>query len=291
MDDTILWQSNLSSMQVQLDALVKLLEEYGLFLQPKKSQLVCSGIVGVAKLRVGDTEIVPQPHNKGITVMNLPAGAGVCEMDVVACLLDRARGKYHSIRHMLVANSPINLRLRLLEKVVMGSMRWIIGAIFPTAKIQQQLNAAQIQCLKEMLHMHRRPGELWVDWEVRACRDARAILWREQVQRWGDIHLRQFWRYAGHRARANAGDHTTIAGLLTGFRDLVWWQREQNTSVGSRHRRRHFPHVMAVERAIGDTIGGPYWKTAAANRQQWRGHENTKQAVAWSSCRQLSLCM
>ena len=177
-------------------------------------------------------------------------------MDVIACLLDRARSKYHSIRHMLTANSPLKPRLLLLEKVVMGCMRGIVGAVFPTTKIQQQMNAAQIQCLKEMLHIHRRPDELWVDFEVRACRDARAILWREQVQRWGDIHLRQFWRYAGHRARACVGERRTIAGLLTGFRDLGWWQREQNTSIGSRHNRRHYPHIMAVERAIGNTVGG-----------------------------------
>ena len=294
MDDTILWQSSLEAMQIQLNALVALLAEYGLFLQPKKCQLVCSGAVGGGKLRVGVDAIEPQPAGKGITVMNLPAGAGVCEMDVIVCLLDRARAKYYSIKHMLVSSAPLNKRLQLLEKVVMGCMRWIVGAVFPTAKIQQQLNAAQIQCLKEMLHIHRRAGELWVDFEVRACREARAVLWREQVPRWGDIHLRQFWRYAGHRARAQTGEHCTIAGLLTGFRDLGWWLGEQGSSVGNRHSRRHYPHIMAVERAIGDTIGGPHWKTAAANRQQWKGLEDQwveKQRVAWTSCRQLSLCM
>ena len=196
MDDTILWQSGLREMQFLLDALIQQLAVFGLYLNPKKCQLLVSGQVGQGGLRVGDFTLLPRDALLGITVMHLPVGFSICEMDVIACLLDRARNKFFSVRDMLVANSSLKLRLVLLERVVMGCVRWIVGTIYPTAKIQQQLNAAQIQCLREMLHIRRRGGELWVDFETRACRDARAVLWNEGVARWGDLHLRQFWRYA-----------------------------------------------------------------------------------------------
>ena len=38
--------------------------------------------------------------------------------------------------------------------------------------------------------------------------------------------------------------------------------------MSARHCRRHYPHIMAVKRAIGEMVGDEQWKTAAADRER-----------------------
>ena len=87
-----------------------------------------------------------------------------------------------------------------------------------------------------------------------------------------------------------SGSGASVAGKLTGFRDLAWWSREQRLTVGCRRRRRrHYPR----EKAIGEVAGGEAWKAMAANRSQWREFEEAwvrAQQVSWSSCPQSALC-
>ena len=187
MDDVVLWAKNLFAMQTTLRVLVVELEKYDLVLQPSKCQLLCLGNVQPASVLVGNMEIRPLEPNTHMTILNLPIGAGVSELEIVSYLVDKARAKCYSVKHILVARSSLALRLQLLERVVLASMRWVLGTIFPTQAIQMYLNAAQIQCVREMLRVTRRDDELWVDFECRACRDARRVLWDHEVRRWGEM--------------------------------------------------------------------------------------------------------
>ena len=88
------------------------------------------------------------------------------------------------------------------------------------------------------------------------------------------------------------GSCPSIAGKLSRVRGLAWWQQQQQSSVGERHRRRHFPFLMSQERAIGNVIGGDAWRAASVNRKQWKDMEATwilQQGVEWTSGRQHAL--
>ena len=120
----------------------------------------------------------------------------------------------------------------------------------------------------------------------------RTLLWEQGVMRWSKMHLRQYWRFTGHRVRAGLGEDASVAGKLSVLRGLDWWMSQQQSSVGVIHPRRHYPFLMAQEQAIGDVVGGQGWRGATVNRQQWKDMEQLcvqRQQVTWASGRQMSI--
>ena len=62
----------------------------------------------------------------------------------------------------------MDAKIRLLEAVIMGSMRWTLGVVFPSAAVQQELNAFQQEATAQAMHIHRQRDELWVEYTQRA---------------------------------------------------------------------------------------------------------------------------
>ena len=51
--------------------------------------------------------------------------------------INRARGKPFSIKHILEGKGNVKAKLKLLESVVFGSLRWMVGAVYPSARAQE----------------------------------------------------------------------------------------------------------------------------------------------------------
>ena len=107
----------------------------------------------------------------------------------------------------------------------------------------------------------------------------------------GDEFAKAFWTYTGHRVREGLREAGSVAGILTNFRDLQWWRREQELTGGVRHPR-HFPQLMNAERCVGQAVGTEAWRVIAANRSQWSSYLPQwleLMAIPWASGRQDSL--
>ena len=147
--------------------------------------------------------------------------------------------------------------------------------------------------MRRMLGLRRGKGERWLDFETRSLRIARAKVFQMAKIRWGDKHLAAFWQYTGHLVRGGQQPQASVAGVLSTYRDLMWWNHQQDLRQGKRHQR-HFPFLMNTERRIARVIGSPAWRVAACNRAQWKGFEGrwiAQEQIAWSSGRQPSLTM
>ena len=291
MDDVLTWKSSLKTLQSFVDLLVPRLAAFGLEVQPTKCSLMCVQGDRKTPLLIDGKPLMPLDKNEVMYVMNLPLRLEATEVTIMEHLIDRARKKFFGILHILTAKAPLNARMKLLNTVVFGVIRWIVGALFPTGQLQSMLNFFQANCVRRMMQIARGKDELWIDYEARSLRLARAIVHKTDGKRWGDVHAEAYWDFLGHRARNGVRENSSAAGLLSHFRGLQWWQAQQTSSSGARHRR-HYPHLMNCERRVAKTAGTVAWRDLTTNRYAWQALRDkwvADVAVAWSSGRQAAL--
>ena len=289
--DVLGWKHSIAGLQRFVDKLLPLLSYYGLVIQPEKCKLLCFRGTRMTPLVLNSIQLRPMEKNEALMIMNLPVGTEATEIRVLEALVDKARGKFFGIQHILCSTAPLPQRLKVLEAVVFGAIRWCLGAIFPTVGAQNLLNYFQFNCVRRMMGIKRGGSELWVDFEARSLRAARAVVHNIQKTRWGDKHLAAYWQYLGHRVREGQSESPSVTGSMSMYRGLGWWELQQQSTRGTRHNR-HFPFLMNCERRVARVIGGPNWRVAAANRNQWRGFESAwieQEQVSWASGRQLAL--
>ena len=299
MDDIVAWQGSIQAMQVYATTLQAGLAEAGLELQPDKCQLMCMGETGGDALDLGGFTLRSLKGEDTLMVMNLPIYRGVSDIDFIAFVLERVRQKFFSIRDILCSQAPLSSRLRVLDKVVLGSFRWMIGSVFPTAKIQERLNGLQVGFLAIMMHLRWDGSGLFHEWEIQRRRTARSMLHLLKGNRWGDVHLTQFWAYVGHRVRNGWSCSPSAAGLLSHHRPLQWWMEQQalGPGTGQRHGGRHFPQLMNHERAIravcaSELSEGQDWRVVAVDKEKWKRLGvvfSKKHAIPWATGQQLCL--
>ena len=299
MDDILAWQGTVPQMQVYANHLVKGLGAEGMQLQPAKCQLLCIGDTKGNSINLGGVELKAMDQGQCLSIMNTPVSLHTSDHDLISFMLDRAHQKFHATRAILCSKAPLASRIRILDKAVLGTFRWLIGCIFPAAKIQDLLNSTQTSYVAQMMHLRWDGSGPFHEWEIRRRRVARAMLHNLGIPRWGDVHISQFWAYTGHRVRDGWSATPSVAGRLSHHRSLAWWTREQALGhhTGLRHGRRRFPLLMNHERAIqaarkGHIVPGEDWRVAALDRGKWKVVGKVfeqKVAVAWALGRQSSL--
>ena len=286
MDDVITWKRTITSMQSFVNELLPKLAEFGLHVQSSKSKLLCLRGSSKVKLKLGEDIVTPMSADETFAVLNLPIARGNTEMKILQFLIDKGRGKFGGILHILRSSAPLKARIEVLNKVVQGTFAWTIGILFPTAAVQAALNHFQYSCVWRMMGLKRVANETWVDGEARMLRLARAMVHRMGEKRWGDCAV------LAYRVRGAGLPFPSAAARLSDFRSLSWWNREQRLAGGRRHGR-HFPFLMNGERRVARAVGSEDWRVVALNREQWAGYAQTwlqQEAVPWSSIRQVALC-
>ena len=234
MDDVLAWKSSITSLQTLMNQLLPHLAFFGLHIQPAKCVLVCIQGSKSVPLMLDGKPLLPQKENDIMYVMNLLVGPEATEARVLEYLIDRARKKYYGILHILQAKASLGCRIRLLNTVVFGVFRWVIGALFPSAQAQTTINFFQCNCIRRMMRIRRKADELWVDYEARSLRLARAMIFKHDGKRWGDRHVEAYWDFLGHRSRGVEREFPSAANKLTWYRGLPWWQEQQQKGSGRR---------------------------------------------------------
>ena len=290
MDDVLTWHPEGDSLSCFLNLLLPALRAFGLELQPAKCQIMLMAGASDPGIVLEGVRLVPLQEGEPLFVTHLPITTQISDLDIVICLLDKARNKFHALLPVLSSGASLAARLQLLDVTVLSTFKWVVGVLFPSSKVQQVVNHFQCRCVRSMMNIKCRRDELWVQYEQRSLRLARLMIWKHRGQRWGDIALQMFWRYTGHRARQEAG---SVTAGLTNFRTLPWWSRQQQLSGGARHRR-HYPALMSAERQVAAAAGGEEWRQIARDRVGWRQREREwldRVSVPWTSLRQPALGM
>ena len=291
MDDVITWKASVATLQSFMNKLLPSLAMYGLHIQPAKCVLMCIQGSKTTPLMLDGMPLFPQKGEDVVYIMNLPVGPESTEARIMEHLVDRARKKYFGILHLLQSRASLGCRIKLLNTVVFGVFRWVVGALFPTPQLQNILNYFQYNCIRRMMKIGRQEKELWVDFEARSLRLARAMVFKHDGKRWGDRHVEAHWEFVGHRSRGNEREWPSAANKLTWYRGLPWWQQEQQRQAGRRHGR-HFPHLMNCERRVSHTVSTTAWREKTLNRAEWANYKEAwcqQNQVAWASGRQPSL--
>ena len=185
MDDVLVWKNSIKGLQSFVNKLLPMLARFGLVVQPTKCKVLCLRGSRATPLVLDGKQVFPMPENEIFSVMNLPLSMECTEQRILEALIDKARGKFYGILHILCSNASLKDRIKVLEAVVFGSIRWCLGALVPTPQAQQLLNYFHYNCIRRMMGIRRSSGELWVDYEARSLRVARAKVFEMCSLRWG----------------------------------------------------------------------------------------------------------
>ena len=212
--------------------------------------------VGERKLKLGDFVLEALPGDEALTLMHVPVGISVSDVQLLGFIIEKARSKFFGMKEIPQSKASLKARLGLMDKILLERMRWMLGCLFPTAKLQEMLNGFQIWCIRAAMNLKWKGQGVHAEFEINALRLARAALHHNQGIRWGNMLIKQFWGYLGHRVRDGDRQAASTAGVLSHFRTLEWWEQQQTSRDGLRHGGAHFPQLMNRERAIARHCGG-----------------------------------
>ncbi|CAE7206203.1 CACNA1H, partial [Symbiodinium necroappetens] len=188
MDDTYLWSHDAKHLQATLNALEKQLAKHGLVINPKKTAIIYSNNdSGGGRFMVGGKQVPCLPF--GSIVLGSPLTFGEAVPALVAEMQRRGRTAFRQHKDILGARTNIRGRLKAYNALVRNSALWGCEAWPVHDTLLKQANLLQMDHLRQMLHINRRPGECWADWHKRSLRQARVQLHKQQHTRWSSYTL------------------------------------------------------------------------------------------------------
>ncbi|CAE7250880.1 unnamed protein product [Symbiodinium sp. KB8] len=208
---------------------------------------------------------------------------------LTAELATRARKAFYGNKKTLCAKTKLASRIKAYNVIVREAALW--GA--PTWPIHDSLlrtaNTTQLQHIRIMMDLRRRPGESWHEWNTRTLRAARVTLHKLEIPRWSTRVLEAIWNLWGH---VGSAADTATRDILA-WRGMQFWAEEQlkPSSIGARHAGRYNPN-LDTERHITATAGNTRWWEVARDREHWQKLGMAfveKHDVPWSSGRQPAL--
>ncbi|CAE7349524.1 unnamed protein product [Symbiodinium sp. CCMP2592] len=291
MDDGMLWNGNLRTVEARAQQLSVSFARYGLRMNPAKCQLyVTPNMPGEHCILLNGIKVTASPQ---LEVMGISMRVGMSTYELVAPASTRARAKFWELKHIFRAKGYMKHRATVLQRVVGATALWFICCVPPDKATMTALNATQLQLMIWLLRFAKTRHESWEDFRKRAFRGARSALHAAGLERWSTLWLRRYWQYAGHRVRASLSPVPPISSEFEHFRTHPWWLHQQTRPRGLqvRHKGHHYARLTVLEKNM-DAVAGHPWRVLAHNRGAWKGRENAWVAhmdVPWSSGRQLAI--
>ena len=268
MDDCILWDGDTLRLQARLRQFQTVLKGWGLSINLQKCGLYVSpNHVGQPFLEVDGERLDAQPS---LVVMGVMFKVGANTRDLLQGTWERAISKFWSIKHLLTADTPIPGRLRLLDRVVGASILWNACAFSPEPHALEAINQLMFQMVVWMLKLRKHGAESWADYRRRSVRQARQMVFRFLTGRWSTQWLRRWWLYNGHVARGATRNPTPAPTVMSEYRTVEWWEREQLRVAGLKHTGRFFPKLCPLDKRMNSVCGGTPWRETALQRDKWQ---------------------
>ena len=167
-DDCLLWNGSKRVLEQRILQFTDELQEWGLKVNPDKSQAYASPFVsekhpGVLKVR---DKLVP--FDVRLDVMNIPFHVGINAKDALKVVFAKVKNKFWSQKHLFRAKTPLKGRMRLIQKVLGGSALWCVSAFFPDKGALQAINQLQLQLIMWAMRLSRSTLEAWVEFRAQA---------------------------------------------------------------------------------------------------------------------------
>ena len=291
MDDGLQWSTGVEGIERRVAQWGAVLQEFGLAINARKCQLYCSPFHrGRRTIRVQGEVLFAAEE---LHILGLTFRVGITPSEMISPLLAKARAKFWGgLRHLLRAKTPIGGRVRLMERVLGGTVLWPLAALPMDASSLGLINTLQLQMCIWIMRVAKRPEESWVQYRERSFRAARAIVHQYSKKRWSTVWLERWWAYAGHRTRATMHEGLHAAAIIDAYRTRSWWLEQQSRPhTGMKHQGRLFPRLMNMERDMDKITRGP-WREKTYNRKGWRELATAwieQMDLPWASMRQPSL--
>ena len=289
MDDVYLWDGHSKQLETRANQLREEFEQWGLSINAEKSAFYVSPKhSGKPTLKIGTTTLTPQPW---VEVMGLPMRVGAGSGELLQSVWQKAKNHFWSLRALLLSDTPIGERLKLMNKLVGASALWCCSALHPETSALISINRLLYQFVVYMLKLKKRADEPWSDFRVRGFRQARQLVLLHLRERWSTVWLSRFWGYQGHVVRSSQQDAPPCSAAIIYFRPVEWWRKQQQTVTGARHKGRFHVKLHPLDDQMNRAAQGE-WRLIALDRVQWKLRACDwllQQDVAWTSGQQLSL--
>ena len=267
MDDLLLWDGHSKEIQQRFDDLIRGFGSWGLHVHTDKCSLYVSPKHRGPSFIQGDGYLLQaQPF---VEVMSVPFRVGANTSDLLHRTWQKARDKFWSIRHLLMSDTPIGNRIKILDRVVGGAILWNSSAFTPEQASLQAINQTLYQFVLWMLRLRRRPNETWPDYRKRGLRQARQLVCLHMKERSTSQWLSRYWGFMGHVARGSDLQSPPCSSIICVHRTLAWWSEQQASTTGARHTGRFRAKLMNFEKPLHRAAGGD-WRDVARDRGLWR---------------------
>ena len=181
-DDCLLWEGDTTLLQRKLEQFQKVLSTWGLKINVKKCSLyVCPGHRGPPYVVVNGQTLEAKPS---LEVMGIGFRVGANSKEPLQGTWQRAKNKFWSAKHLLLADAPLPGRMRLLDRIVGGSILWNACAFPPQTNALEAINSLMNQLVVWMLRLRKHGGETWTEFRQRSVRQARQMILRFLPERW-----------------------------------------------------------------------------------------------------------
>ena len=186
--------------------------------------------------------------------------------------VSKAWAKFAIYRSELTGKScDLERRLKLFKAVVQPTLLYGCSCWTMTREREQKVRTTQRKMLRAIVGTRRQLRdddlEAWVDWVIRATREAECAMQKFGVPDWcEEIHRRRY-RWAGHVARRQDGRWTREV--------LTWsvvgsWSQKRPLTRWSDTFSKFFCSLFDMDR----TIDNSFWMDAAQDRDTWHASES-----------------
>ena len=237
-DDLLVWDGSKAGLSRKTALIAREMASWGLRVNFSK----CQAYVSPYNKDSGRVivEGIPLAEDDHLMVMGVHLKVGVAAKEALGPIFARVKARFWALKSLFRAKTPLMGRLKLMDKVLGNKALWCACAFQPDQHALQAVNVLQSELTIWAMRLAKKREEGWVEYRLRSFRSARWVIYRGVGRRWSTAWLARAWDYAGHRARSSEWQPPPPSAKLDGFRDLVWWFREQEARGGKRHPENFF---------------------------------------------------
>jgi hypothetical protein len=274
-DDLLLCASSFRAARAMLIDLMEDAAKYGLEVHESKTKFLWNG--HGERVAAKETSVQCRPFeilDEGGSTMYLGRLFSFFKTHDVELKnrINKCWAKFAMFRSELTSRSlDLERRLKLFKAVVQPTLLYGCSCWTLTREKEQLIRTTQRRMMRQIVGSRREMSngqlEEWVDWIIRATREAEATMERYDVPDWVEEAHRRKFRWAGHVARRHDGRWTrdirtwTVAGHRSRRRPLTRWTDSLN---------KFFSTMFSLERQADNS----FWMDLAENRDSWRAAES-----------------